>query len=168
MRSMNFAFLLASIGLGCGEHEIIYQDRPVVFDYDPDEVFANQERMLLPGVYEEQLFNAIEDGDDLHIVAGFQGGIWVHLSLRVTGMRSRGQIQAEINPDIGSTDFSLKLLRTADGFLEAYDIPIPVGDRGSSMADIEALFGRAAVLRVRYTVDEVTIEAERRVILRPG
>jgi plasmid stability protein len=36
------------------------------------------------------------------------------------------------------------------------------------MADIEALFGRSATLRVRYTADEVTIEAERRVILRQG
>jgi hypothetical protein len=113
--------------------------------------------------------------DAMHIVAGFQGGIWVHLSLRVTGMRSRGQIEATIHLDeeaagaeIGSTAFSIKLVRTAEGFLEAYDIPIPVGDRGASMQDIEDLFGRVATLTVRYTVEDLVLEDATTVILERG
>ena len=60
------------------------------------------------------------------------------------------------------------MVRTAEGFLEAYDVPIPVGGRGASLDDIEALFGAPSTLTIRYTVDEVTLTAERQVILERG
>ena len=154
-------------GLACGEREIVYKDRDVVFDYDPEAALASQEKALIPGIYEEQLFRALEDDDPLHIVAGFQGGIWVHMSLRVTGMRSRGQIEATLNPG-GTTAFSLKMVRTAEGYLEAYDIPIPVGGRGESLDDIEELFGAPSTLTFRYSADDVTLTSERQVILERG
>jgi hypothetical protein len=174
--TLGAALLLCCSGLGCGEREVIYQDREVFFDYDPDEAQASMEKTIQVGVYEEQLFRSIEAQDELHIVAGFQGGIWAHISLRVTGLRSRGRIEARLSLGedgsgavVGETGFPIKLVRTAEGFLEAYDIPIPVGDRGSAMADVAQYFGRPALLTVRYsTPDFEPLEAQLIVILERG
>ena len=152
---------------GCGEREILYADHEVFFDYDPEADLASAEKTLAPGIYEEQLFRPLEDGDPLHIVAGFQGGIWIHLSVRVTGLRGRGQIEAIIEPG-GETAYTLRLVRTAEGFLEAYDIPVPVGDRGDSMDDVSHLFGSDATLTIRFTSEDQTVEATRQVVLERG
>ena len=170
------ALLLCSSGMACGEREIIYQDHEVFFDYDPDEAQASMEKTIQAGVYEEQLFRRLEAQDELHIVAGFQGGIWAHISLRITGLRSRGRIEASVSlgedgsgATVGETGFPIKLVRTAEGFLEAYDIPIPVGDRGSAMADVAQYFGHPALLTVRYsTPDFEPLETQLIVILERG
>ena len=175
LRWATLTLVLISTSLACGEREVIYRDHEVFFDYDPDEAQAGVEKTLIPGIYEEQLFRSLEPQDPLHIVAGFQGGIWVHISLRVTGMRSRGQIEAQITlgedgggEEIGVTEFSIKLVRTAEGFLEAYDVPIPVGHRGASLQDIDHLFGRSATLTVRYTAEEIVLEETTIVTLERG
>ncbi len=172
LRWLTITTCLLAAGLACGDGEVIYRDHEVFFDYDPDEVQAGVEKALIPGIYEEQLFRRLEPSDPLHIVAGFQGGIWVHLSLRVTGMRSRGQIEATLHLEdeqpVGATAFSIKLVRTAEGYLEAYDIPIPVGGRGASMEDIDHLFGQTATLTLRYTADDVVVEETAIVVLERG
>ncbi len=66
----------------------------------------------------------MDDIDEVPVIHGFQGGTWIHLSVRVTGLPSDGMIEASLG-DVGSIRYGLKLTRSPEGFLEAYDIPIP-------------------------------------------
>jgi hypothetical protein len=156
-----FAVLIALNA--CGEAPApIYSDVPTVALTEDDERRAGEERSLTAGVLNEQLFNVIEAGDPLHIINGFQGGTWVHISVRVTGMRSRGRIEASLGEAVGETAFELKLIRTAQGFMEAHDIPIPV--RG----DVDDLVGRDAILHITYTSRDEAIDLDLPVVLERG
>jgi hypothetical protein len=157
-------FGLAALLASCDE-VIIYQDHPVVFDDPFGEDLIVGDPGIFPGTNHEQLFEELLDGDDCYIIYGFQGGIWVHLSIRVTGLPSSGTVFASLGTSIGEIEYDLKLMRTADGFLEAYDIPIPIN---ADEETIEALYGTEAILRVRYTTDAGEIEAVRKVILGEG
>ncbi len=159
-------FLLLFIApLGACDEVIIYKDYPVVYD-DPfgDDLIVG-DPAIFPGTNHEQLFEELKDGDDCHIIYGFQGGIWVHLSIRVTGMPSSGTVFASLGTDVGEIQYDLKLMRTAEGFLEAYDIPIPIN---ADEETIEALYGSEATLTVRFTTEAGEIEAVRNVILEEG
>ena len=144
---------------------IVYKDYPVVYD-DPfgDDLIVG-DPAIFPGTNHEQLFEEIKDGDDCHIIYGFQGGIWVHLSIRVTGLPSSGTIFASLGAEIGEIQYDLKLMRTAEGFLEAYDIPIPIK---VDEEEIASLYGSDATLTVRFTTEAGEIEAVRYVILEEG
>jgi hypothetical protein len=147
----------------CGEVPApIYRDVPTVALTEDDERHVGEEKTLTAGVLNEQLFDAVKAGDALHIINGFQGGTWVHISVRITGMRSRGRIVASLGEAVGETAFELKLIRTAQGFMEAHDIPIPV--RG----DIDDLIGRDATLHITYTSREEALDLELPVVLERG
>jgi hypothetical protein len=155
-------FLVGVLG-ACGEPVApVYSDVPTVALTEDDELRAGEQVSITAGVLNEQLFNELEAGDPLHIINGFQGGTWVHVSIRVTGMRSRGRIDASLGEGVGETAFELKLIRTAQGFMEAHDIPIPV--RG----DVDDLVGQEAVLQLTYTSREEVIDLALPVVLERG
>jgi len=148
----------------CGE-EIVYRDFPVEFsDVNEREAGPGEKNMAL-GVYEEESFREIDEGDSLPIINGLQGGTWVHLSVRVSGLPRSGNIAVQLGNGIGSVEYSLKLLRTAEGFLEAYDIPIPVPFEGE---ELEALFGTTVSIKVEYSADSGAVTAETLVVLEKG
>ena len=157
--------LLITLPVGGCDEVIIYKDYPVVFDDPFGEDLIVGDPAIVPGTNHEQLFEELNDGDDCHIIYGFQGGIWVHLSIRVTGMPSSGTVFASLGTDVGEIQYDLKLMRTAEGFLEAYDIPIPIK---VDEENIDALYGSEATLTVRFTTEVGEIEAVRNVILEEG
>ena len=168
-------FLLFGCGLflvGCGEDYVtFYEDIETARDLDPDAVDFDGDPWLIPGVVEEQLFTEVESGGEMHIIHGFQGGVWVHLSIRVNGMRSLGRIKAGLgeNNAIGETQYDLRLSRTAEGFLEAYDIPIPISYRGDDLAGhLESLYGVEHPLNITFRVQDRSVSDERQVVLQPG
>ncbi len=157
---------------GCGEdYAPFFADIETQQDLDPNAVDFDGEPWLIPGVYEEQLFTEVESGGEMHIIHGFQGGVWVHLSIRVNGMRSLGRIKAGLGEDngIGETQYDLRLSRTAEGFLEAYDIPIPISYRGDDLAGhLESLYGVEQPLNITFRVQDRSVSDQRQVVLHPG
>ncbi len=148
--------------LGCDE-TIIYQDHPVEFDQRSANDPTSGEPGMTLGVYHEQLFSPLRDGDSVHIIDGFQGGTWVHISIRVTGLPRSGNVRASLE-DVGEIEYEIDLARTAEGFLEAYDIPIPADLEDE---EIDALLGQKRRLEVTYGGEEkVTID--RLVVLERG
>ena len=165
-RSLKASFALWGLLalVGC-EHHIIYKDHPVVFDGLGDEYLAIGDPEIIPGTNEEQLFEEIADGDTVYIIHGFQGGTWVHLSLRVTGLPSSGTVTATLSEGISEISYDLKLIRTAEGYLEAYDVPIPIALEGP---ELEALYGLQVTLTVTFSTSEGALTTSRDVVLGDG
>ncbi len=166
LQRMSLFLLLVVVSLGwmsCGER-IIYKDYPVEFDQKKGDLIGTGEVFLKLGFFKEQLFRELQENGDVHIIQGFQGGTWVHLSIRVSGVSSRGRIEASLS-GLGKISYDLKLVRSAEGFFEAYDIPIPIR---KTEAQLRAIYGKGAVLKVTYTTDKKKLSAEKKVILREG
>ena len=122
---------------------------------------------LVVGVVEAGAFKALEPGDALPIVHGFQGGRWIHVAYRVTGVRNRGHVSLNIE-GIGTSSYDIKLLRR-EQVLEAYDLPIPVGrDPRLTDDEIDALAGQSVRLVARFTVGEATLEVGHDLVLSLG
>lgn len=160
------ALLTLAVISGC-DREIIYEDYPVEFDGDPGQSWREQDPLLVPGIYEEQLFSELTAGDGLHIIYGFQGGVWAHISVRVAGAPPSGTLTASLTRSsdgslIGTTELTLQLVQSPDGYFEGYDIPIPIDARDTELA---ALDGAQAELFVSFATAERAVEATRAVTL---
>lgn len=136
----------------------------MVFDQEDYDNAVTGEPGLTLGIYEEQLFRELDDGADVPVIHGSQGGTWVHLSIRVTGLPADGLISATLG-EVGSIRYGLKLTRSPEGFLEAFDIPVPVRVPED---ELEGLFGTTLELHVSFTVDDTTVEARLPVKLVEG
>jgi len=172
---VNMVRVLLGFGLliaGCGETYVpFFADIETDRDLDPDAVDFEGDPWLIPGIFEEQLFSEVEGGGEMHIIHGFQGGVWVHLSIRVNGMRSLGRIKAGLGEDhsVGETQYDLRLSRTAEGYLEAYDIPIPISYRGDDLAGhLESLYGVEHPLNITFRVQDRSVSDQRLIVLQPG
>ncbi len=145
----------------CAEPEIvtIFRDAPVVFDGDGDRV--TQVDMAL-GQLVDGRFVPVEEGDPVEVIDGFQGGTWVHLSIRVAGLEPDGVVEARLG-EISEVRFGLRLTRTPEGYLEAHDIPMPVP---LSDEDIAALEGQRVTLEASFSSAEQSVTQARGVTLR--
>ena len=119
---------------------------------------------LVVGVVRDEVFVPLEDGQDLPILRGFQGGRWIHVALRVTGVRNRGRVQLEAT-GVGTAAYDIKLVRR-EGVLEVVDLPIPVG-RQPALDDrqVDELAGRAVALKVSFTVGQVQMSQANDLVL---
>jgi hypothetical protein len=117
--------------------------------------FSGAPTLLVGGVADGR-FSSFEDGAELPILHGFQGGRWIHVALRVTGMRNRGRAEMRVT-GIGHASYDIKLIRRGD-LLEVFDLPIPVG-RNPRLTDdeVDALAGQTAELEVSYTVGQTSL-----------
>lgn len=149
---------------GCDER-LVYMDYPVEFDDPNGASVITGDPEISPGTNHEQLFEEILDGDPCYIIQGFQGGVWVHLSIRVNGLPSTGKMFASLGSAVGEVEYDIKLMRTAEGYLEAYDIPIPVWVPEDQL---DTLYGEEATLVVRFTTELGEVTAERSVVLEEG
>jgi hypothetical protein len=144
-----------AVAAGSCKREIIYKDHEVVFDHVEETSWQDETPRIVPGTFEEQLFAPLKDGDPVQIVNGFQGGVWLHVSVRCFGMPPEGELTASLDlldgSALGETTVHLLLARSAEGFREAYDIPIPIERRG---ADLQALEGARATLAVSYVAGD--------------
>ena len=168
MRAQLFIVVACLLPLwGCGEviEKTVYRDHPVELDVTGDEQTVIGDPEVVLGLFEEQLFDELVDGQQVAIVYGLQGGTWVHLSLRVFGMRPDGEISATLG-DLASIGYPLKLVRTAEGFLEVYDVPIPVNPPDGM--PLSVLFGQTYTLTVTFASGEVSTAAEVRIVLVDG
>jgi hypothetical protein len=153
---------------GCGgqEAETIYMDYPVEFDGDGQ---VEVDPMLTAGVYLEPTFVPLEAGDPMEVINGFQGGTWIHLSVRAVGVRADGLIRASLTTqggqELSQIRYGLKLGRTPEGTLDAYDIPLPMR---YSDQELEALFGQTARLEVEFTASGETVNVDMQVVIADG
>ncbi len=167
-----FVLLLAALlTSGCGEvtERIVYRDHPVDFDQTDERLDVVGDPGLVLGLFEEQLFSELSDGDDVAIVYGLQGGTWLHLSMRVFGIRPDGQISVSLANDVtelGAVAYPLRLTRSAEGFLEAYDIPIPVNPPDGE--ELSILFGQRYTIVISFESGEVSATASIDVVLIDG
>ena len=108
------------------------------------------EPTLIAGLVADGRFTALEEGAELPILHGFQGGRWVHIALRVTGLRKRGRVVMELR-GVGTASYDIKLTRRGE-LLEIFDLPIAVGRQPRlDDAEVDALAGTAVHLTVDYT-----------------
>lgn len=156
----------AVVSQSCG---VEYRDRPVEFDGVDAEIVYGEGATIVAGRYEEQLFVPVDSGDALYVIHGFQGGTWVHLSVRVNAMPASGEITAILRDtnqnEIAAISYNLKLVRSAEGFLEAYDIPIPMPEDDESL---NTLLENPAILGVFFRAGEYEVSITLPVVLLAG
>lgn len=166
LRRLLLLSLVVLCACGAQEGEPIYMDYPVEFDGDGLE---EAEPMLTAGVYREPAFIPLEPGDPMEVINGFQGGTWIHLSVRAVGVRSDGLIRASLLGDQGQElsqiRYGLKLARTPEGHLEAYDIPLPMR---YSDEELEGLFGQTARLQVEFEAAGESVNVDMDVVIADG
>lgn len=156
-------FLPATIVLltaACGGTEVetttetIYRDVPVDLvdtEWTPP---VEGDPAVTVGVTEDQLFRELKDGDDAPIIEGFQGGYWVHVSVRTTGLGRSGKIDGLLELDgeadaIGQLNADLRLTPTREGFYERPQVPISLSEAWQvRFAD---LFDRSGTIGVTFT-----------------
>ena len=157
---------LLGSGPGC---VVRYSDYPVEFDAEEVAERYEGEPSLVAGTYEEQLFRELEEGAPLHVIHGFQGGTWVHLSVRVNGMPRSGEIAVSLNAqggaEVGRVSYGIELVRAAEGFLEAYDVPVPLPDDDVFLDD---LMGQRGTLAVTYHAGGEQVSTTVGVVFREG
>ena len=159
---MRCAALLLMVACGPTPTALVFEQPTVVFDA-LDAGFQG-EPSLVVGVVRDGRFEALAAGQALPILNGFQGGRWIHVALRVTGLRNRGRVQLGID-GVGQAAYDIKLVRRND-FLEVFDLPIPVG-RNPRLDDdqVDALAGQDVHLVVSFTVGETRLAQEHDLVL---
>jgi len=148
---------------GCVDYNVVYQDLPVEFE-EEEQTQITDELSIAMGLYEEQLFRELGDSDEVPVIHGFQGGTWVHLSIRVTGMPPDGMIRASLG-EVGQIRYGIKLTRSPEGFLEAYDIPVPVP---LTEADLELFYGQEVTLKAEFSANGEAVAAELKIVIVEG
>jgi len=150
---------------GCGAAGIDFAQPAVDFTPAPEPDLGPTS--IIAGVVEGGGFQALEAGDPLPIIHGFQGGRWIHVAMRVTGMRNRGRVRMVID-GVGTADYDIKMLRRSN-LLEIFDLPIPVGrEPRRTDEEVDALAGDSVTLELSYTVGETTLSQELDLVLSLG
>lgn len=149
--------VLASL-LGCGEEITKYIDPEVTFaegnDYEPV-----GEISLTIGLYREQFFTGLSEGDDIDIINGFQGGTWVMPAIQCTGFALDVQISGSIVIDETGENVGvlhaeqLRLDQNPEGSLEANAIAIPILHEVDAGRSIDDLYGERATLTITIADD---------------
>ena len=159
------ALAVLALLAGCGEEtpaadpedKIVYRDTPVDLEDTEWTPPIEGDPALTVGVTEDQLFRELVDGDDAPIIEGFQGGFWVHISLRTTGLGRSGRIDGRLVVDdeddpVGKLAADLRMTPTREGFFERSQVPIALGEAWQEhFAD---LYDRAGRIEVSYTDEE--------------
>ena len=76
-----------------------------------------------------------------------------------------GTITASLGAEVGEITYDLKLIVTAEGYLEAYDIPIPIPFEGD---ELDTLYGQETTLEVRFETELGETSTTREVVLEEG
>jgi len=152
--------LLAIVGLvalsstftACIE-EILLIDPAVTFSQSNEPPVTGEISITL-GMYQEQFFDELNEGDDLPIIFGLQGGTWVMPAIRCTGMAVSVEVTASVvtenGEDVGILPADgMRLLPQPDGSLHIEAIPIPIGHPGTASNDpFDYLYGQNAILTI--------------------
>ena len=173
-KNIMFRILIFSLSVyyaGCREpaERVIYRDYPVEFDDVQDQMEVIGDPEIILGIFEEQLFTELHNDDEVPIVYGLQGGTWLHLSIRVFGLRSDGEIDVSLTNNqhtLGEVNYLLRLVRSAEGFLEAYDIPVPVTPPNDM--DLSSIFGEKYTITIGFASGEKSASANANVVLIDG
>lgn len=127
---------------------------------DPEVTYAETlgsevtgEFSLTLGIYEEQLFTPLQNGDEIPVVNGFQGGTWIMPALRCTGVTETVSMEAQLILETGEVlgvvdSFDSRLDRTPAGSLDANAVPVPVNREDPTMP-LDDVFGQTATFRIQ-------------------
>ena len=91
--------LLTTLLIGCGPEQVALDFVPGDLVYDTLDAGNRGAVTLVVGIVRDEVFVPLEAGQDLPILRGFQGGRWIHVALRVTGVRNRGRVQLDAAGD---------------------------------------------------------------------
>lgn len=159
---------VAACTTACGD--VRYVDPVVNYgDEDPYQPTGTPELDL--GFYVDQLYGAIEDGSDVRIIFGRQGGTWIMPAVRARGVAVNVTVNASLvtasGEELGQVSTAQQLSLATDGWLELQILPIPARHAPPNEADpIDDLYGQEAHLSVNVIDDGGrTAERELTVIL---
>lgn len=134
-RTRSAGVLALVLGSACVQEEVrvetVRRDLPVDQDDREWAPPAAGPPHLVVGVREDEGFRELEDGDALIIERGMQGGRWVHISLRTTGLRRAVTCVAALSVEahgapVGALEAALRLKATREGPMEAPQVPVPL------------------------------------------
>ena len=137
--------------------EIVYVDPTIVIsdDYYIEPVTGDPTVFL--GLYVEQLYQDLNDGDDLPVVWGLQGGTWTMPCIRIVGIASRATVNCSLTMDsgevVGQVKAKTNFFLAADGYLEYHSFPIPVTYEIEELP-IDDLYNQEATLQCTVSDDE--------------
>ncbi len=141
---------------GCGEDPgTVLRDHPVDLRNTEWAPPVEGDPTLIIGVTEDQLFRELSDGAEAPVIEGFQGGRWVHMSLRATGVGIRGSLVGTLalgDEIVGELSEDLKLVPTREGFAERTQVPIALKE--AWQLKFEDLFDQAGSIAVAFTDTE--------------
>lgn len=141
---------------GCNPDETVLLVDPPVDYGDEDIGVVTGDPELDLGVYEEQLYTPIGEGDELRILFGSQGGTWVMPAVRAQGLNLEVDVAATLTTAeeevVGETRGTQRLVLATDGWFEIQALPVPVRHEAPNEAEpIDDLYGVEATLRVTLT-----------------
>lgn len=152
---MALSILCAGCDMGT---EIRYVDPAIVIDESYFIEPVKGDPTVLLGLYEEQLFDGLEEGEELPVVWGLQGGHWTMPCIRTVGIASRATVDCTVIMDdgemVGKTKAKTNFFLTASGYLEYQSFPIPIEHEADAEAEIDDLYDRPATLDCSVTDDE--------------
>ena len=147
------ALLLAGCDFGA-----VYVDPPV--QYERGGLVVEGDPYVELGYEQEQLYQAVVDGDDAPIVRGLQGGNWTHPTIRTTGIGTPADIDCTIvleedNEQVGLAKSKQSFFVTGEGNLEFQSYPIPIFHTDDAKGPgIEDLYGVRAQLNCTVADEE--------------
>jgi hypothetical protein len=100
------------------------------------------------GIYEEQLYERLEEGGYCPIREQSQGGVWAMPALRTQGISSPSKVSCTLVTDSGEavSDVKLKIkMYLHDGFLQFQQLPLQIRDADKT-EDVTDLFGVPVLL----------------------
>ena len=103
------------------------------------------------GLYREQLYSPLREGDPCPVVAGPQGGTWLMAAMRTRGVAVQATVECSLQTAsgeaLGSAQEALRFALAPDGWLEVQSFAIPVNHAPPREADaIDDLYGQEATL----------------------
>lgn len=166
------AWILSPAAAGCADSPDTFRDLPTEIDGEAVPPALQGAPVLQVGPTGGGSFRSFAEGQSLPVVHGVQGGRWIHLALRATGLpASAGQLaitvhmgdrQAGDDEPIAELIAGIRLQPLKDGAVGAAVIQVPVS-RGD--AEVAALAGAPCVLQARYAVAGRVAEERRGLVL---
>ncbi len=152
--ALSFLAIAGALGACDTETTIRYVD-PYVEHEVAAVATVTGEAELDVGMFHEQFFDALSEGEDMPLIHGFQGGVWIMPALRIQGIASPATVSVALDVIGGSriceAESKANFLLATDGWLEIQAFPARVD---YATWKIHELYGLDAVLEVSVTDED--------------
>ncbi|MEN9578669.1 MAG: hypothetical protein RJA70_1678 [Pseudomonadota bacterium] len=140
------------VSFACGTHGEHNSD-PSADDPEESTYRPSGEVILELGIFQEQRYRPIKEGDALPIIYGLQGGTWVMPAVRARGIELdvhlRAQLETSSGEMVGTVSADTRFVVASDGWVEIAALPIPVQhEPPNEFESINDLYGEVATLQI--------------------